>query len=171
MNERRRTATWGAILIVVGVVALLGALGIGNITMQNLWPLLVMAGGVAMLVGGITKEPRDTGNVWFGLLAILCGALFAWITLGPGEWSDLRTYWPIFPLFGAVAWVIAWLFDTRQVSNIVAGVIAAAVAVIGYLYTEGRVGGGLVDSLATYWPLILVLLGAGLVAEFFVQRR
>ncbi|MFH1085853.1 MAG: DUF5668 domain-containing protein [Chloroflexota bacterium] len=171
MNERRQTATWGIILIVVGVLALLGALGVRPISMQNLWPLLMIAGGVAILISGFTKDPHDTGNVWFGLMALLCGGLFAYITLGAGEWSDLRTLWPIFPGMGAVAWLVAWAVDLRQISNLVSALVSGAVAVVGYLYTTGRVEGSLIQSLATYWPLILVLIGAGLIAQFFVQRR
>ena len=52
MNRCRtaRTAVWSATLIVAGALLVLGNLGILHVTIGELWPLLLIAGGVLMLV-------------------------------------------------------------------------------------------------------------------------
>ena len=171
MKERRRAVVWGAILIIVGVVTLLGSLGLSWVSMESLWPLVVVVGGLVTLINATTKAPRDVDGVWFGLMAMMCGVLFAYITLGSGEWTELRWMWPVFPIIGGVAWLTTWLFDTRQVSNLVAGLLAGLVGAGGFLYTLGRMDSQFLSSISTLWPLILVILGLGFLIQFFVQRR
>ena len=130
-----------------------------------------MVGGPFTLVNATTQAPRDVDGVWFGLTAMMCGAFFAYITLGSGEWSELVWMWPVFPIIASVAWLTTWLFDTRQVSNLVTGLVACLVGVGGFLYTLGRMDSQFLLSLSTYWPLALVVLGLGFLIQFFVQRR
>ena len=60
MNRCRtaRTAVWSATLTVAGVLLVLGNLGILHVTIGELWPLLLIAGGVLMLV----ERGRWKGN-------------------------------------------------------------------------------------------------------------
>jgi hypothetical protein len=139
--------------------------------MESLWPFVLVVGGLLALINATTQDPRDTGGIWFGLAAMLCGAFFAYITLGEGEWGDLSWMWPVFPIIGAVAWLTAWLFDVRQVSNLVAAGLAGIVGVGGFLYTLDRMDAGFLSTLYPYWPVLLVLLGLGFIAQYLLQRR
>ncbi|MBN1399571.1 MAG: hypothetical protein JXA74_01965 [Anaerolineae bacterium] len=171
MQERRNAVVWGAILIAVGILALLSSLGFRWLQMESLWPFVLVVGGLLALVNATTRDPRNTDGVWFGLVSMLCGAFFLYITLGAGEWRDLSWMWPVFPVIAALAWATTWLFDVRQVSNLVAGVLAGVVGVGGFLYTLDRMDAGFLNSLSPYWPLILVLLGLGFIVQFLLQRR
>lgn len=161
----------GLILILAGVWTLLTQLGYAWARMDRLWPLVVITVGLLAMVNGLRREPRDPGGVWFGLTAALCGGLFLYITIGQGEWGDLNYLWPVFPAAAGVAWVAAWLVDWRQFSNMVSGLIAVAVGVLGFMYTYDYIDAEIGEEIISFWPLILIAIGVGLVVQFLAQRR
>ena len=169
--RRQRAIIPGVILILVGVWALLWSLGYEWTRLDLLWPLIVIASGISFLLLGLRREPRDSGGVWFGCVAILCGGLFLYVTLGPTEWDDMSWLWPAFPAIAGLSWVVAWGVEPRLVANLVMGLIALAVGLIGFLFTYGRLGTESAQQLGNLWPLIPIALGVGLIIQFLVSRR
>jgi hypothetical protein len=169
--KQKQSIIVGVLLIVFGIWALLSALDVRWARMDQIWPLVLMAGGAVALYGALAEQPRKPDGVWFGVAALLSGGLLLYITVGPGQWRDLARLWPAFPLIGGVAWVIAWLVDLREVSNLVTGIIASVIGGLGFAYTYGLLDAERGQSIARYWPLVLVLIGLGLIAQFLVQRR
>ena len=170
MRQKRPVAV-GIILILLGLWSLLSALGLDWVRMDRLWPLIPMIGGLFSIYSALARERRDSDGVWFGVTALLCGALFLYITVGQGEWGDLSWLWPAFPLAAGIGWMASWFVDLRQVSNLVAGVIALVVASVGFLYTYGTLDSEAGKAALAWWPLILIVLGVGFVIQFLVQRR
>ncbi|MBM3188063.1 MAG: hypothetical protein FJZ90_04995 [Chloroflexi bacterium] len=168
--EKHRSVGLGVALILVGAVALLSALGVNWLSMDRLWPVLLILAGIWSLIGGL-GIPRKPDSVWFGVTAVLCGGLFLYITVGPAEWGDLARNWPLFPLTAAAGWLAAWALDLRQASNLVAGVVALVVSGIGFMYTYGALGADTGVHIASLWPLILIVLGVGWIVQYLVQRR
>jgi len=171
MEGKRRPIFWGLALIVIGALALSNALGVNWLSMERLWPIWPIVGGCFALGNALREEPRESGGIWFGLLAVLCGIFFLYFTLGTGEWSEMSSLWPVFPAIAALAWLVAWFFDTTQVSNLVAALIALAIAGLGYLYIVGRLDETLGLRLLDWWPALLIVLGLGLIAQFAIRRR
>jgi hypothetical protein len=169
--ERRRAIIPGLILIIIGIWALLWSLGFEWTRVDMLWPLIVIAGGVSLLLMSLRREHRDSGGVWLGCAAILCGGLFLYITLGPAEWSDLSWLWPAFPVIAGLSWVVAWGVEPRLVANLVMGLIALVAGVIGFLFTYGWLSAESLQHLGNLWPLIPIAVGLGLIIQFVVQRR
>jgi drug/metabolite transporter (DMT)-like permease len=130
-----------------------------------------MAGGVAALYNALSTRPAKPDGIWLGTTALWCGGVFLYITLGAGQWSDLSTSWPVFPAIAGLAWAVSWLADTRQVSNLVTGLVALCVGALGFLYTSGRLEAARGVAIAQLWPVILVVLGAGLIVQYLVQRK
>lgn len=169
--KQKQSIVVGLLLILFGIWALLSALDVTWARMDQIWPVVVMAGGVVVLYGALAERPRKPDGVWFGVAALLSGGLFLWITIGAGEWGDLAWAWPAFPLIGGLAWVISWLVDLRQVSTLVTGIIAIAVGGLGFAYTYGLLDAERGQSIVRFWPLILVLIGLGLILQFLVRRE
>ncbi|MBC7234267.1 MAG: hypothetical protein H5T69_00380 [Chloroflexi bacterium] len=168
-RARRNNILWGVFFILAGIWLGLGLLGFAWARMEHLWPILPIGLGVVSLISGLRGE-RDEGAVWFGVAATLVGLFFLYITLGPAEWGDMRRLWPILVLIGAVAWLVAWIVDLRQVSNLVMALIAALVGALGLAFTFGRLEAELGQRLLAFWPVILILIGLGLVIQFLVRQ-
>ena len=171
MEENRRPILWGLALIVIGALSLSNALGVTWLSMERLWPIWPIVGGVLALVNALRSEPREPGGVWFGTLAILCGLFFFYFTLGMGEWGEMSTLWPVFVLIAAFAWFVAWLFDRTQVSNLVAALIASVVAGLGVYWASGRLDESLGLRLLDWWPALLIVLGVGMIAQFLIRKK
>jgi hypothetical protein len=170
MSTRQRVLP-GLILILIGIWALLQSLGIEWLRMDRFWPIILIGVGLVSLFTALTSTPPSTDGVWFGLAAGLAGGLFLYITIGPASWSDMTWLWPAFPAIIGIAWVVAWLVNIREVSNLVAGGIALVVAGIGYLYVSGWLAPETGRQLLSLWPLILVVIGLGFIVQFWVSRR
>ena len=169
--EKRKSAGLGILLIIVGALALLRATGRPWLRMDTLWPLLLIVFGLWSAFEGLYRRPRKPDSVWFGVTAILCGVVFLNITLGSGEWGELEWQWPLFPLAAAAGWLAAWVTDLRQMSNLVACLVSGAVGVLGWLYEHDVLGAQQGRLIASWWPLILIVLGIGWIAQYLVQRR
>ena len=169
--DRQRTVVIGVLLILAGIGASLSSLGFLAMSMEQLWPLFLILLGLLSAVSGLFRDPRKPDSVSFGVTAVLCGVLFFYVTAGAAEWGDMSWLWPAFPLAAGLGWIASWFVDLRKVSNITAGLIGIGVGVVGFLYTSDRLTGGQGRTILSWWPLILVVLGLGLIAQFLVQRR
>ncbi len=171
MAQRRGTMVVGGILILAGIWALLSTLGVPWASMDQLWPAVLALVGVASIVSALSASPRKSDGVWFGVTAVLSGGVMLYITAGPGEWGDMSWLWPAFPIAGGVGWLAAWLVDVRELSTLVTGLIALVVGGLGFAYTYGLLGAQRASDLARLWPIILVVLGIGLILQYVVRRR
>lgn len=170
MRDKQNSLVLGGGLILVGLYLLARTLGVPLPGWNAVWPLLLLAGGISSLVQALGQDPRDSGGVWFGVTAILCSAVFMYITAGKGEWSDMRSLWPVFPAAAALGWLCAWLVRPREISSLVMAAIAGIGAALGYAFTVGRLNADSARQLASWWPVILVALGLGYIVQYLVQK-
>lgn len=167
----KRSVTPGLVLIVIGVLVLLSNLNVPWLNMEKLWPVVLMLLGALALVSTVTGRAKDKGGIWFGVVGILAGAVFLYITLGAGEWQDMRTLWPLFPAIAGLGWIVQWLFERHAIADLTLGIGALAVAAVGWLVIRGTLAREQALRIADFWPLILVLVGAGLIGQFLMQRN
>ncbi len=172
-NEPRRGShVWGGLLLIgIGIWALLAALGVPWANMERLWPVALIGGGVASLVGALRAHPREPGGVWFGVTAILSGCLFLYVTLpDPARWAALQALWPLFVAAAGLGWLAAWAAAPRQIPLLVLGLTAAVVGIVAYLAKTGVIAWDPWRQLSQWWPLLLVLLGVASLAQAFIRR-
>jgi len=149
----------------------LEAIGVSWVGMEQLWPFLIVIVGLFSLITGLVREPRNPDSVWLGCVGLLAGALMAYITMGDGEWGDMTWLWPAFPLIAGIGWLVAWLVDLHRVAHLFLALGAMAVGIVGFLYTYGRLSSGLALDVISFWPVLLIFVGVGLIIQFYTQRR
>ncbi len=171
MREKQSALFVGGGLVLIGAYLLARTLGVSLPGWDAVWPIVLMLAGLVSLILALYRDPRDGSGIWFGVTAILSGALFAYITLGRGTWSEMRMLWPALPAAAALGWLAEWAARPRQVSSLVMAVIAGAAALIGYSVTTGRMTQEISLEIAEWWPLILVALGIGYIGQYVLQRR
>ncbi len=172
-KPRSGTHIWGgALLVVIGVWSLLGALNVPWANMERLWPVVLIGGGAASLASGLRARPREPGSVWFGVTAILSGGLFLYVTIpGPARWQALGDLWPLFPIFAGLGWVAAWITDLRHTVPLVAGLVAIAIGAMFYLSKTGLIAWDPWALLQHWWPLALIVLGVASLTQALSQRE
>jgi len=108
-NSGRRWVA-GTVLIVTGVVLLLGRLDLpGHWHMHGLWPLILIALGLARLFAADSSRPAGSG---LGL--VLVGAIFL---LHTQRVFMLHDSWPLFIVVGGLSILIGSWGSRRRRSN------------------------------------------------------
>jgi hypothetical protein len=171
MNNRRGAIVPGFILIALGLWFLAETLGVRLPGLGDLWPIFPLGFGIAMLVQYFVGGRRDEGLVFTGVTGALIGAFFFAITLGPLDWGDLGELWPVFPLIAGVAFLAQWLVRPSERGLLVPAVGGLAVGGIGLLFTRNLLGEAAGQLIGNLWPVLLIVLGIGLLANYALSGR
>lgn len=159
-------------LILVGIYLLLQQFDVGIPGWNVTWPVFPFAGGLAILGGYLFGKQRDSEHVFIGTAATLVGLFFFFITLGPLEYRDLGTWWPIFVLIGGIAFVAQWAAARfRDWGALFLGLVALAFGGVALALKLDLFGAQTAELLPKLWPAPLVLLGVLLLLRGLLGRR
>jgi len=142
----------GVILIVLGIVFLLPRLGID---FGNLWPLLVMAPGIAFFVYYFLSKDRENkaGIIIPAAITVLLGFFLLYQNLS--SWTDADKLWPIYPLIVGISFYAFYLASGRKEKGILIPANILSLVGIGFLFL----------NFLTFnlWPLFLIITGLVLI--------
>ena len=62
--------------------------------------------GGGLILVGVYLLARAVGAVWFGVAALLSAAVFLYITIASGEWSDMVTLWPVILVVVGLGYIV-----------------------------------------------------------------
>jgi hypothetical protein len=171
MNDRRGAIVPGLVLIALGAWFLADALGVRLPSLGDLWPVFPLGFGLAALAQFFLGRRRDEGLVFSGVSASLLGAFFFAITLGPLDWGDLGRYWPVFVLIGGLAFLAQWLARPAERGLLVPALLALLVGGVALAFTLNLVGPAIAEQAGRLWPVLLILLGLGLLVSYVAGAR
>lgn len=169
---RKGTIVPALFLILLGAYLVLKELGTPIPGWEALWPVFPLAGGLASLGNYVFGKQRDPDQVFFGVAAALVGLAFFFITLGPLEYEDLRTWWPVFVLIGSVAFMAQWIAARfRDWGALFMAFVTFVVGGASLAITLQLLGPEPRALLPRLWPVLLILGGAMLFLRGLFGRR
>ena len=169
---RKGTILLALFFILLGVYLLLNELDIGIPGWDVIWPICPLAGGLAFLGGYMFGQRRDPGQVFVGTAATLVGVAFFFITLGPLEYHDLGTWWPVFVLIGSVAFLAQWAAARfRDWGAFFLALVALVVGSAGLAVTLKLLGPQTRELLPRLWPILLILAGLMVLLRALLGKR
>ncbi len=154
----------GPALILVGLLMLLGQMGMPAFGV--LWPLILLAIGVGMLLR-YRQGGEDSGLVFSGVLLVVATILF----LG-AKWGELSLarHWPAFLVGVGISFLAMAQVDSKRRDAMVPGWICLGLAAVFYFFTLGLFLGllkfvvGIVGTLLkVIIPLVLMGFGGWLI--------
>jgi hypothetical protein len=168
---RKRAILPALVLILLGIYLLLKQF-ISIPDWDVVWPVFPTAGGLALLIGYVFGERRDPGHVFLGTAAMLVGLVFFLITMGPLEYSDLGTWWPVFVVIGGVAFLAQWAAARfRDWGALFLALVALVVGGAGLAIMLRLLGPQTRELLPNLWPALLVLAGLMMLLRGLFSRR
>lgn len=180
MRERRGAILPGIFLILLGLWFLLDNLNFNIPNLGQLWPAFIIFGGLMALASYASRRPRDPGQVFAGVAALGIGAFFFLFTLnlplplrnlGRVSWDDMAVLWPGFVVIGGVAFLGQYLASRlKDGGALFMGLLALVVGLGAFLFTLGFLGPDLGRRLAQFWPVILIVIGLGMIFQFTRRR-
>lgn len=169
---RRGRVILALFLILLGAYLLLQQLDIGVPDWDVMWPVLPLAGGLALLGGYIFGKRRDPGHVFLGALATLIGLLFFFVTLGPLNYEDLGGWWPAFALIGGAAFLAQWAASRcRDWGALFLALIALAFGIVGLVIKFEWLGPETSALLPKLWPVPIIVVGLLLLLRGLFGKR
>jgi hypothetical protein len=158
--RKRGTVLLALLLILLGSYLLLAQLELGLPSWRVVWPVLPLAGGVALLIGPLFDPESDPDQVFLGTAAVLTSLVFFFITLGPLTYGSLGEWWPVFVLIGGVAFLTQWIAaGFRDWDALFLGLVALSVGAAASAIALQLLGPRTREILPRLWPIILILGG------------
>jgi len=164
-------------LLVTGVaVGLAGGLlmlwNLGYLPQAGLlWPVAVILTGLVFLY---LAWPRRKSDRWIipGMVLTLGGIVFLLMNTVLRS-QELARIWPAFMLITGVSLVPYGLRKqgSARTAILVPGLFICLLALLFFPFSLRRTGGDFTSFVRQWWPMILVVLGAGLIVSFFSTRR
>lgn len=152
---------FGVALIAFGVLLLVDRLNVWNIDFSDIfWPLIMIM-GLFIVAGGFSSVRK--GKIFGGTLLFLYALFFFLRTFDQIDFHGHIFFPASFLIFG-IAFLMLFFNNVREWFYLIPAVMLLAVGIafifseLGYLYRWE-----VWDAVRTYWPLVLVLLGLGIV--------
>lgn len=162
-SDKRGNVIGGLIVIAIGIWFFLGSLGVNLPSIGRLWPIFPTLAGLAFIAAYFIESENEVGILIPGVGAFLTGIFFFFFTFGVFEWAAMGQLWPVFPLIGGIAFAAVWLAGGRKESGLLIPAGGAlAVGIIGLIFT---LGGFSIALITNYWPVILIVVGLGILAQ------
>ncbi|MBN1886570.1 MAG: hypothetical protein JW850_01215 [Thermoflexales bacterium] len=182
MQNRRGNVLGAFILIAVGVWFLAQNVGIELPSLGEIWPALLVLGGLVALGNYVSGHNRDSDQIFSAVLGLLLGAFFFVFTLGlslplPGleegvGWEDMARLWPVFPLIVGLAILAQFVVGPkRDWGGLTFGLLALVVGVVALPFTLGMWPADLGLALFKFWPLALIVVGLAALLQAIFRRR
>jgi hypothetical protein len=177
---RRRLRTQiGMLPLAVFLLALGGYLiarrldvkGIPDFSTVALWGGSVLALAFAAVFHALVFGRRESGLLFAGLLIWITAGLAALLILGIDEQAQATQWWPLLLVALSVTFLVTYLIErVHDVRLVLASILTLVAGATAYLVTSGRVDNQLLDRAADYWPLLLAVIGVGLLPLAFHRR-
>ena len=160
---KRENLIWGIILISVGIALLLMQFYPGLFDgFEWPWVLLVLGGifTVSSLVG------RIGGLMVPGVILLGLGGIFLYQTR-TGNWDSWAYVWALMPALVGLGLLLGSLYDDEMRPARPVGAIMLVGGLVVFAILGGASGGlfGLSADILRFWPVLLILLGLGVLVR------
>ena len=170
MPDKQKSIVPGVVLIIIGGYLLLNQLGVFYFRWRYFYPIAMLALSALFFISIYVKNERRHA---FPATALLILGLFFFIR--NFNLFDLRNYfydigefWPIFLIAIGAGLIVQSFYRSQNAGAAIPGIILLSIGLIFalkdfYIFDWIR--------WEVYWPLILIVIGLGLVLSSFRKKR
>ncbi len=147
MRGDAKSIVWGIILIVIGFLFLGNNLGWFYFEWSELWPLLMVGGGVLFWLNWLINR-KEVGLLMPGTILISYGLLFLYCSLYGWDW--MQELWPVFLLGPGLGFLFMYFFGPSEKGLLVPAII---LILLSFFFWSG------LPFFRLFWPLLLIGIG------------
>lgn len=151
-------------LILIGAYALMSTFYPHVPSLQQLWPVVPLAGGLTLLVSYCRASREESSRVFWGVALTLSGLFFFLITLTDQNYGVLITWWPAFVVIAGISFLALWLAEgLREWGTLFLAIISLGLGG-GYLAVNLQLlRPDVISEVRRLWPALLIFAGLILV--------
>ncbi|GEM_PF-819368 len=145
--------------------------GLPALSNAELAGLSVLVLGFSAFFHALLFGRRERGLIFVGVwIWVTAGAVVA-LAYELDASADATVWWPILLWSTALTFVLTYLVErTHDARLLLLSMIALVAGTTAYMVTSGRVSADVLDEAASYWPLLLTVIGVGVLPVAFRQR-
>ncbi len=159
----------GIILIFIGILILLHQIGIDVFSTGILKSIGLLLIGSYLFTRGVRS--RATGLSYLGFFLFFVGIYYAL--------AEFRIVWPnrglnlsVFTIIAGLSFYLNYLFNRKNLTQLLAGNVLIIVGIFFFLHYLGKIPTAVFVAIVDrYWPLLLIIVGVGLVIQAFFHRN
>jgi hypothetical protein len=131
----------------------------------------VLALACTAIFHALLSGRRERGLLFVGVYVGVTAAVGVGIVYGLDKALDMREWWPLLVWSLGLALVITALIErTHDPRLLLLGTLALVAGLAAYGMSSERIQGEWIDRAADYWPILLAVLGLGLLPSAFRSR-
>jgi hypothetical protein len=114
---------------------------------------------------------RETGLLFAGLWVWTTAGLIVALVYGVDEHPQAGEWWPLILISLSLTLLLTFMIDRAHDGRLV--LLSVLILVAGgaaYAVTSGQIDDATLDEAADYWPLLLTIIGIGLLPLAFRRR-
>ncbi len=166
MKKNNSTMSLGILLILIGLGLLLHRMGLLDFTYDQLYPVICLAVGaysaVSLLRGNKNSALAASFLILFGLITFVRN-----YDLLTTLWA--LEIWSILILCLGLAFIIMYFFKPQDWGVLIPGSILTFIGLIMVL-NDLDYSWHLVDQIRSLWPIILIIIGVGILVSSFRKK-
>ncbi|MBI5958890.1 MAG: hypothetical protein HY866_09160 [Chloroflexi bacterium] len=145
--------------------------GLPDLSNRVLVEISILAGGFTTFFYALVYGRRDHGllfiGLWIGSTAGMLGVLVYGIDTNP----DAAEWWPLLVWALSLAVLLTYLFEhTHDARLVLLSILLFVVGGAAFFVNSDRADQEMLDQIADYWPLLLSVIGVGMLPLAFRRR-
>jgi len=145
--------------------------GLPDLSNKALVVISFLAVSFSMLFYAFVGGRRDRGLIFVGILAWSAAGMLAVLVYGIDKEPAAAEWWPLLLWSLGLALILTYLFERTHDSRLVLfSVLIFVAGGAAFAVTSDRIDQEVLDKAADYWPLLLSVLGIGMLPLAFRRR-
>lgn len=167
MKKHTSNVIIGTILIFIGLGLILKKMGYMSFGWDEIYPLvLIILGGMSIL--SIIKGDKSAS--FWGTFLLLSGFVTFFRNYGIIDSLWQLELWTIVVLAFGLSFIVLYLFKPQDWGILVPGAIVTFFGLI-FLMDDLEVSWMTVENIRNYWPVILIVIGIGVVISSLSKKK
>lgn len=138
---------------------------------QALAIVAVLTVGFTAVFHALLSGRRERGLLFVGLWVLVTAGLIAGLLYFVESDPDVGQWWPLVLWSTALTLLLTYLVErTHDARLVLLAVVTLVAGITAYLVSSGEISDDTLDTAADYWPLVLAVIGVGLLPLVFRRR-
>ncbi len=165
--NRSSSLVIGLIFIVVGLLLLLNRFNLFYVTWSKIYPVLLVIAGLYFFYKAFRGKSE---NAFWGTFFLLMGSYFLLQNFHIIHRFQFYEFWPVFIVALGVSFIILFLFKPSDWALLIPGSILTFFGAIILFHTLDF-SYMVIRFAQKFWPLVLVIIGIGLITSSLIKKK
>jgi hypothetical protein len=145
--------------------------GLPDLSTRALMEIAILVAAFTFIFQALLSGRRERGLLFLGLWIWIAAGMVFVVVYGIDDPFDVTKWWPLLLWSLGLTLLFTYLLErTHDARLVLLSTVILVAGVTAYWVTSGQIGKSSLDKAAKYWPLLLSVIGVGLLPLAFRRR-